>query len=248
MSYIFIPARGGSKGIPKKNIKTLDGKPLIAYTLDVAMNSDYERLVVSTDSDEIKEVCEEYLQNNFKDSLVKNRVFFHARPHEISGDTGTIKSAISHYLEENGLSVTEKFVVLQPTSPLRRLADVNKSLSLLNSGYNSVVSVCEPSQHPCEMLKIGAAGNELLLGSLNGKQRQQYNKLYYINGAIYGYQSLSLLNNSESALSEACLLEMPSLNSIDIDTSGDFFMAEAMLKHAKSSAEQSNFMACQGQK
>lgn len=140
----IIPARGGSKGIPYKNIMNINGKPLIAYSIEAAKQSKYiDYILVSTDDDKIKEVSLQYGAS----------VPF-LRPEEISNDTAKSIDVVIHginYLKESG----EEFdyvVLLQPTSPLRTSQDIDEAIEILiKNEKESLVSVCEVEENPVLM-------------------------------------------------------------------------------------------------
>lgn len=149
----IIPARGGSKRIPYKNIKLLFGKPLIAYTIEEAKKSQYiDRVIVSTDSEEIKKV-----------SLGLNGEVPFLRPEELSDDNSTDFGAFAHavnWLKENENYIPDIVVQLRPTSPLRLASHIDRAIELLaeNPGSDSVRTVTEPEQSPYKMYKINDEG------------------------------------------------------------------------------------------
>ncbi len=150
---VLIPARGGSKRIPKKNIKLLGGKPLIAYTVEQGKSSQFvDRLVVSTDDEEIAQVAKDY----------GAEVPF-MRPRELAGDEADDRSVFLHALEwfaKNENYLPDIVVHLRPTHPLRRVEHIDRAIELLASHpeADSVRSVKEPDQTPYKMYKIDKAG------------------------------------------------------------------------------------------
>ncbi|NIO11196.1 MAG: NTP transferase domain-containing protein, partial [Deltaproteobacteria bacterium] len=147
-----ITARGGSKGLPGKNIRDLCGKPLVAWSIEAAKASTYlDRLVVTTDSEEIAKVAKQY----------GAEVPF-LRPPELATDTATSFAAIDHLLgelEKTG-DLYDIVALIEPTSPLRETADIDKALEeMLAAGADSVVSVClAESIHPAFMCRMGSRG------------------------------------------------------------------------------------------
>ena len=138
-SVAFIPARSGSKGIPQKNIKPLHGKPLVTYTLQSALDSQVDEVVISTDCEKIYSICKNYVATRFPDKLKK--LYYHKRPKELSEDTSDIKDAIRHYCIEKQRNEKVKILILQPTSPIRSVSHIDDVLKLLSAGYESIISV-----------------------------------------------------------------------------------------------------------
>jgi len=216
-----IPARGGSKGIPHKNIKLLNGKPLIYYSIDVArqMTTD-EHICVSTDDDEIIEVVENY---GLKVPFI--------RPDYLATDTATTNDVILHainFYESKGFFY-DVVVLLQPTSPLRQVAQVKEALSLFDESIDMVVSVKE--SHASSVL---CAENEdgflELCFNKSGKRRQDLSTLYEYNGAIYIINVQRLKKKGLSGLNKIKKYIMDEFLSIDIDTPLDRIIAEELIK------------------
>ena len=174
-----IPARGGSKGIPSKNIFNVGGQPLIKYTIDCAKNSKYlDRTVISTDSTEIKRVAEEY----------GGDVPF-MRPAELALDTSKTIDCIVHAvdtLKEMGEEY-DYIVLLQNTVPLRKSLHVDKAIEkIINSNERSLVSVTEVEQHPILMRTLNEDESVKNLLHMNSTMRRQdFPKFYKVDGAIY---------------------------------------------------------------
>jgi CMP-N,N'-diacetyllegionaminic acid synthase len=232
-TFAFIPARSGSKGVPGKNIKPLAGLPLIAHTLKIALESAIDYVVVSTDSNKIFEVCQQYVDEHFFGK--RDKLIYHHRPEKLSGDSNLIQEAAADFYAKTDLKSLGTIVILQPTSPIRALEDVNALVDMLQSGKaKSAVSVCDPVQHPREMIKKGVDGNEFILSEKFGEQRQQYEKIYFINGSIYAYSIYDYLNNPGVIYSDTFLYEMSQMKSIDIDTLVDFALVEIIIKNMDS--------------
>ena len=143
----IIPARGGSKSIPNKNIMSICGKPLIAYTIEAAKQSKYiDEIIVSTDSDIIKMVAQQY----------GAKVPF-LRPKELSNDTAKSIDVVMHVIDfykENNISF-DYVILLQPTSPLRTFKHLDDAIEkLIESNSTSLVSVCEADENPVLMRSI----------------------------------------------------------------------------------------------
>jgi CMP-N,N'-diacetyllegionaminic acid synthase len=223
----LITARGGSKGIPHKNILNLAGKPLIAWTINAALESNQlSRLIISTDDNEIKKIAEQY----------GAEVPF-IRPDYLAGDSASSLSVVNHaiqFLLDEGFQKSDYILLLQPTSPLRSANDIKNAINLMQrKDAMAVVSVSESSDHPYLTRKISPEGilenfMEIIPDNL---RRQDLPPAYVINGAIY-------LNRISSLLDDKTLLPekktfayiMPREHSIDIDTPGDFHLAELILK------------------
>jgi CMP-N,N'-diacetyllegionaminic acid synthase len=227
-SIAFIPARSGSKGIPNKNIKPLYGKPLIIYTLIAALQSEADTVVVSSDSDETFLICQEYTAEKYPSSM--NRLIYHKRPASLATDTSQISGAIKNFFIEWPWNSESKLCILQPTSPIRCTLHINEMMNMLGDRYASVISVTEPSQKPQEMLVNVNGKYEWLMGHQGGKQRQQYEKVAYINGSIYCFMLNHYLANEPVVGKGTRFYYMDDVHSIDIDTPMDFLIAECVLK------------------
>jgi CMP-N-acetylneuraminic acid synthetase len=219
----IIPARGGSRGIPSKNIKRLFGEPLIAWTIKQAKKSGYlDEIIVSTEDEEIAEISRKYGAEIIK------------RPEELAKDESPTIDAVFHVLE---ILRTENYnsnivVLLQPTSPLRTAKDIDNAIELfLNSNYESVVSVCEIEHPPYWSFKIKGEYLEPLFGNEYLKMRRQdLHKTYMPNGAIY-ISTPQILYKYRSFYCEKTIpYIMPAERSIDIDTEIDFMLAELLMR------------------
>lgn len=218
----IIPARGGSKGLPGKNIKLLNGKPLIAYTIECALRSDkITHVVVSTDSNEIAEIALKY----------GAEVPF-LRPYYLATDDAraidnykyTIRRLSEFYNEE-----IESFVVLQPTSPLRIPQDIDNAISLFNNkNADSVISYTEEA-HPISWHKfLDDTGRLINIFDDTIANRQELRKSYYPNGAIYVFKR-SIIEHDLYYTDKTFAYVMPRNRSIDIDYIEDFQYAEFLL-------------------
>ncbi len=222
---IIIPARGGSKGIPRKNIKLLNGKPLIAYTIEGALESKFRaRVIVSTEDEEIKEVSIKY----------GAEVPF-LRPEELSRDTTPGMEPILHaidYLQESEGYKPDYVMCLQCTSPLRTSLHIDEAVqALLTGGADSIVSVCESEVSPYWMKSI--EDNKLVnyikeLPVLT--RRQDLPKIFRLNGAIYAAKREVVQNNKSWYTENTLPYVMDRISSVDIDDMLDFMFAELLLK------------------
>jgi CMP-N,N'-diacetyllegionaminic acid synthase len=207
-----IPARGGSKGLPRKNILRVKNIPLIAWTIIAAHKSKVvDRLVVSSDDDDIIDAAVKW----------ECEVPFR-RPIELSTDTASSIEVILHAVEQ--LPGYEYVAILQPTSPLRTGDDIDDAFSmLLESGAPSCVSICESKESPYLMHALNVNGRiNSLLEPLNGvTRRQDLPKSYILNGAIYIARVDWLIESKTFVTAETVGYVMPVERSIDIDNEID---------------------------
>ncbi|WP_139062656.1 cytidylyltransferase domain-containing protein [Selenomonas sp. oral taxon 149] len=223
-----LPARGGSKGIPKKNIRLLGGKPLIAYTIEAAKGvSAIDRLIVSTDDAEIAEVAREYGAD----------VPF-LRPKELAGDAAPVSGAILHLL--NAFPAYDSVLLLQPTSPFRQKEDIEGFLSFAKRSAAKVcVSVTEVEHSPYWMYTVEAEDRLkpiLPLPTEAMYQRQKLPSCYRLNGALY-YAQTAYYKEHKTFLTEDTLgYTMDRRRSLDIDTEEDLVMAEWILANRREEA------------
>ena len=218
----IIPARGGSKGIPRKNIKLLNGKPLISYSIDASNScSLIDDTYVSTEDGEISEISK------------GNNAEVIERPDELAGDDSSSIDVILHVLDylENRGKLPDLFVLLQPTSPLRTSEDIEASInSFLESDCDSLVSVCELDHRSLLNFSLEDGflvqnNNEALFNS----RRQDIPTHYSLNGAIY-ITTPEFIRKNRSFYSDKTIPHVMSKEkSIDIDTSFDFKLAEFLL-------------------
>ncbi|MGL5053242.1 MAG: cytidylyltransferase domain-containing protein [Cetobacterium sp.] len=219
----IIPARSGSKGLLHKNIKELNGKPLIAYTIEAAKKSEiFEDIFVSTDSKEYAEISEKY-----------GATIPFLREELLSGDTSKISDVIADILDrlEKLGKKYDYFILLQPTSPLRDEDDIIKAYNLLKEkNANSVVSVCEADHSPLWMNNLDESlSMDNFIKDLN-KNRQELKKYYRINGAIYLSKVDYYKKNRNFYDNSSFAYIMLKQNSVDIDTLLDFKFAEYLIK------------------
>ena len=175
----LIPARGGSKRLPRKNVKLLNSKPLIAWSVEVAKASKYiDQVIVSTDDEEIKQISEQY----------GAEVPF-IRPEHLSNDTASSFDVIKHAIEQLGIEDQNHLIVLlQPTSPLRTTFDIDKALEFFKTNdADGVVSIseCEHSPLWANSLPENFSMKNFIRPELVGKRSQDLPKYYRLNGSIY---------------------------------------------------------------
>ncbi len=221
----IIPARGGSKGVKKKNIKLLNGKPLIAYTLEVAKQSLLEDVVVSTDDEEIAKISK---------NLGGDVPFL--RPKSLATDSAKAIPVIQHALQEMEKARGKKYdaiMMLQPTTPFKTVDDINESIMIMNnSNCDSVISVVDvEGHHPARMKFLD--GDRLIDPSFceayENQPRQELEQMFIRNGAIYLTRKEVLKANSFKG-SDCRALVMSNNRSVNIDTMLEFKYAEWILK------------------
>ncbi len=214
-----IPARGGSKGVPGKNIKPLAGKPLIAWTIAAAREVSYlDKIIVSSEDQTILEISRSYgAQTPF------------VRPEELARDDTPGIAPVLHALD----ALPEKYdyvVLLQPTSPLRTADDIRAALELcLDRAAPACVSVTEPKHKPWWMFSLNQqSGLEPMYGDMPAR-RQDMPAVYALNGAVYVAETGWLRQKQTFVSPDTVAYVMPAERSLDIDTELDFRLAEALL-------------------
>ena len=220
-TLFVITARGGSKGLPGKNIRNLRGKPLIAYSIDIARSfvSD-EDICVSTDSQEIIDVVEKY---GLKVPFV--------RPAELATDSASSNDVLVHaikFFSSQG-KIYKRLVLLQPTSPLRTVDDVQGALDLFRFDMDMVVSVTK-SHAPAVLCSDNSDGYVQLYFNKKALGRQSLPEMYEYNGAVYVINVTSLLEKGLGCFTKSVKFVMNKENSIDIDDIYDFNLVESVMK------------------
>ena len=221
----IIPARGGSKGVINKNIRLIDGKPLISYTIETAKQSklltDY---VVSSDDERIL-------------SITKNHNCpYHIRSVENADDHSPIESVIDEVLQ----FLKEEYdliVLLQPTAPLRTGEDVDNVIKMFleDEDLENVISVIELDDvHPARMYQVDTAFNLIPLNpNQEREQRQNLNVVYLRNGCIYAITTKAFLEHKKLILNNKKAYIMPYSNWANIDSERDLIVAECLIKSRK---------------
>lgn len=216
----LIPARGGSKGIPRKNIKLMASKPLIVWTIEAALRSSLlSAVVVSTDDIEIAEVAR----------LAGAQVPF-MRPPELAQDQTPGLDPVLHALDR--LPQYDSVLLLQPTSPLRTAEDIDGCLNLAEQkNALSVVSVTEAATHPYWAYRLTADQKMTrFMDTAQITRRQDLPAAYALNGAMYFAQANWLRRNRSLVTAETLAYEMSIDHSVDLDTPFDWKFAELLLK------------------
>ena len=224
---VIIPARGGSKGIPHKNIKPLNGKPLIHYTIDEAREIvNDEDICVSTDDPEIIKCVEDY---GLKVPFV--------RPEDLATDTAGTYEVLLHALnfyEEQGRHY-DVVLLLQNTSPFRKAEQIKEALTLYNEDVDMVVSVKECAANPyyCVFEENSEGYLHVCKGDGNIFRRQDAPKVYEYNGAIYIMNAEKLKTTHMHKMQKRVKYVMDDLSSFDLDTMWDWEMAESIINQKK---------------
>lgn len=218
-----IPARGGSKRLPRKNVLPLKGKPLIAWSIAAGLDSNYvDQVIVSTDCDEIASVARQY-----------GAEIPFMRPANIAGDTASTDSVILHLLSKLSANDSDIVVILQPTSPLRLSIDIDAALDkLIAVNGDGVVSVCECEHSPYWSNSLPSDGNmgAFIKEELKGKRSQDLPTCYRLNGAVYAFSVESIITNKGLSYTSTVYSSiMPTERSVDIDNALDFKLAEVIL-------------------
>jgi len=222
----LIPARGGSKGLPRKNIRPLDGKPLIGWPIDTAKNSKYiDKVIVSTDDKEIAEVAE---------SLGAEIPFI--RPSEFAMDNSPRNMLIKHAIDFFDTENFKYLVYLEPTSPLTETDDIDNAIEILNDNRDiadSIVSVSELiSLHPDFLVSTSQKGLIVPHSSKTFifKQRQEISQLFFFDGSLYISCIQSFLREREFIHERTLPYFIPKWKSFEIDDIVDFICIEEIMK------------------
>ena len=225
----IIPARGGSKRLPGKNIRNLCGRPLILYTLDAALESgQYESIIVTSDSDDILDVCKG------RDPCIS----LHKRPKYLASDTSTVLKTVQSLFEDVQESGREydSVSLLLPTAPLRTAKDLAAAFQLLTPEVDSVISITEFNFPPQLGLMIDADGILQPYHASDpfrkGRTRSQdYPTIYRPNGAIYLAWWRSFAEHQNFFMGKATSYFMPPTMSADIDTELDLIIAAETIRY-----------------
>ena len=222
----IIPARGGSKGLPGKNIRNLCGKPLIAWSIEHAQRSKYvDEIFISTDNIEIAKVAEAYGVPVPK-----------LRPEEYARDEAPSSSFIVYTLKklEKESRTFDYFILLEPTSPLRDVEDVDKSIEMLidNNKAESIAGVCKAEDiHPAFMLTLNDTG---LIQPYDSQfkilRRQELPDVFFFEGSVYVSQVKAYLEKKTFYHDKTLPYIVPKWKSFEVDDIIDFTIIEAMMK------------------
>ncbi|WP_288368827.1 acylneuraminate cytidylyltransferase family protein [uncultured Roseivirga sp.] len=225
---VVIPARGGSKGLPGKNIKVLNGKPLICHTIEAARKVfEDESIIVSTDSNEIKNVSEDC--GVFVPFL---------RPPELSTDTASSQDVVLHAIDwyEKNRKEVDTIILLQPTSPFRTSIHIKEALKLYSSSLDMVVSVKLSKTNPYfNLFEETEEGYLRKSKEAKATRRQDVPQVWEFNGAIYIMNVNSIKNKKIGDFTKSIKYEMDSVSSIDIDDQLDWELAKILLEMRRTS-------------
>jgi len=224
----LVMARGGSKGVPGKNMRVLAGKPLVVHTIEEARKCRLlDRIIISTDSAEIAETAR----------MSGAEVPF-LRPQELAGDASPVIDATIHalnWLANEGYD-PEYSMLLQPTSPLRTSEDMEHVIKLASDkNADAVVSVCPSTHHPYLARKIDSSGklSNLIDTPLAGARRQDLPESFSLNGAVYLVKTKVLCEKRSWNLPGAYAYVMPQERSFDIDSEWDLQVVDFLLSQIK---------------
>lgn len=220
----IIPARGGSKRLPRKNVLDFNGKPLICWSIEASLNSKYiDKTIVSSDDEEILKIAE------------KNGANFIKRPNELANDTSTTFDVLKHTI--NNLETYDYVIVLQPTSPLRKAKHIDKAIELLNEKKaDAIISTCEVEHSPLWSNTLPEDRNMKLFmrEELKNKRSQDLEQYFRLNGAIYICNIKKLLEEKTLFLKKNIYSYiMDRYESIDIDEKLDFEIAQFLATKIK---------------
>ena len=221
----LIPARAGSKGIVNKNTYPISGKPLIEYTINSAINSKYlDEIHLSSDSNEII---------NLSDKLgVKS---YYLRPKNLSNDTASALDVMLYHInwlkEKKNISV-ENLIYLQPTSPIRKDSLIDDAIKKFKSSNSqSLVAICECSQHPFETVYIKKDKIFKFPSANKYTRRQDYPNYYFISGSIYIYKVKNLLKEKNDIHENSDYIITSNEEGVDIDNLLDLKVAESLINN-----------------
>lgn len=218
----LIPARGGSKGLPRKNILPLAGRPMIEYTLDAALGSmdDGDELCVSTDDEEIIKVVEEY----------GLRVPF-VRPYYLSNDTASSRGVILHAIEFYKDMEFDMIIYLQPTSPFRSANHIKDCIQLFTEELDMVVSVQRSKSNPYfNLYEEDEKGYIKLSKQGSFHRRQDCPSVWELNGAVYIINVASIKMKEMNTFNKVIHYPMDPTCSLDIDTKLDWIIANCLIQ------------------
>lgn len=230
----IVPARGGSKGLPGKNIKELCGKPLIAWSIEAGLASQYiDEVMVTTDSENIAGIARDF-----------GATVPFIRPAELASDTATSFDTVKHVIDfyQNELNKTFDYIVLlEPTSPLRDTNDIDRALEKLFSIPNAtaIAGICKTeSQNPAFLVKKN--NQDFLIGyeyqDMKVLRRQDIHDIFFFEGSIYISRIDTLLNKKTFYHEHTVGYIVPKWKSFEIDDIDDFVMVEALLSFKRNNS------------
>jgi CMP-N-acetylneuraminic acid synthetase len=222
--FCFIPARGGSKGVPRKNILRISGNPLITHTIKLAKKVKYfDKIFVSTEDNEIKKI-----------SLEAGAIVVE-RPKELATDTTNYLDVIKHFLSSNEIENDPILVLLNAVTPIRNVKDIENCIELYDQDIDCVVSVGEVKIHPAKMFRMKGNLLHFFFDKAPPGNRQDMETLYFANGSVVIASSSFLKNQKESAIGGRMKgYIMDEKHSLDIDTPFDFKICKLLMENSAS--------------
>ncbi len=223
-----VPARGGSKGIPRKNLARLGGHSLTALAVRCALRAGIRRVLVSTDDPEIA-----------REGRAAGAEVPALRPPELSGDDAPTAEAVLHALEA-AAARPDAVMLLQPTSPLRRASDLTDALALLEQepdapGVVSVTRLLEP--HPAKVMRIEGGRLAPFVEEPAERPRQALSEAYRFNGVVYLVRAAALRETRRVILPRSLPLVIPEERALNLDHRWDLILAEALLERGAAALE-----------
>jgi CMP-N-acetylneuraminic acid synthetase len=221
----IIPARGGSKGLPRKNILDLAGKPLIAWTIEASLKSKYiTDTIVSSDDDVILSISKSYGADTLK------------RPDELATDSSSSESLIFHILKEQEMQnkIYDYVILLQPTSPLRDTEDIDNAFKfLVEQNVTALISI---AKYDNKVLKTFVDNDKGFIEGIRNniypfQRRQDLPSVYMSNGAIYIIKVDEFMQNKSFWTDKTVKYVMDDIKSIDIDSVEDLIKCEKIIKN-----------------
>lgn len=214
-NIVIIPARGGSKRLPNKNLKLLEGKPLIAYSIEYAINNNIKNIVVSTDDEKIKKIVKKY------DIIIQDR------PKQLATDTSPTIDTLK-YVIQNLEDEYENVILLQPTNPLRPKNMLIEALYLMNkNNYDSLMTVTRNHQKFGKII----ANKFVPYNYKIGQRSQDLEPLYFENGLLYITKTELIKKGKIIGENNFPMLINHPFSSVDIDIQHDFDYANFILKN-----------------
>ena len=233
MNIIYIPIRGGSKSIPFKNIKQLNGKPLIYWTLKASLECKFvDRVYVSTDNEHIRQVLLD-LREDYTISKYLSKYFLADRSDSTATDSASTESAMLEFALNTDF---DNICLVQATSPLLKTKDLDKGFEVFNEdGVDSVLSVVKQKRFNWELDKDGFA-RSINYDYNNRPRRQDFDGYYVENGAFYITSKNNLLKYKNRLSGNIKIVEMDEKSYFEIDEASDFYMVEELMKRSQNNS------------
>lgn len=220
--FCFIAARGGSKGLPRKNILKINEKPLIVHTIDIAKKVKYfDKIYVSTEDPKIKKISFQ------AGALVINR------PQKLATDSSTHIEVVQHFL--HSIKETNPIIVLMnPTSPIRRIKDIEKCIEMFDEKTNIVISVKEVKEHPARMFRKKRNYLQFYLDTPPKSNRQEFETLFIMNGSVFVTDAKFIKTRKSNFFGGRMKsFVMDEKHSMNIDTRSDFEICKYFMEKRK---------------